>query len=41
MMLSLMLTIRLASVPGKVNSVFELLLMFYRNFFCQKYVECK
>lgn len=32
MMLTLMLTIRLASVPGKVNSVFELLLMIYRNF---------
>lgn len=33
MTLSVMLTIRLASLPGIVNSVFELLLMIYRNFF--------
>lgn len=32
MMLSLMLTIKLASVPGKVNSVFELLLMITETF---------
>lgn len=32
MMPSLVPILRLASVPGKVNSVFEVLLMIYRNF---------
>lgn len=33
MILSLVLILRLVSVPGKVNSVFKVLLMIYRIFF--------
>ena len=32
-MMSLVLTLRSASVPDLVNSIFEVLLMVYRNFF--------